>query len=311
MEMYYNIHGVHVSVKSEGGEELFEKLNVDYGWFSTERMDLIDLKFYINCGNITKDRGFVSLCGNYIHNKENSFFFLTENSDVDDFYVVDFRPYFTTAIYYCLYKKNGDILVHSSTVELNGHTVLFMGDSGCGKSSLLLRCVLDGGSYFANDITYLSLCSGKVVAKALPQEINIGEQAYKWFEANIRGFDSLCEEKTIKYLHKFEKKRILPQVIKKDTNLIGKVTCVIFPEPMLNVEEPIIEEISKSVAIRQIYQQIFPMFKRGYYPKIEGFALVDSLKKMLDTDNSIRFFSLYWCANHDKNLEAIKVVIEK
>lgn len=307
MEVYYDVYGVHVIVKCEGSEKLLKKLNVDYGWFLVEdKVDSMDLRFYVNCNENIENKGFVSVCGNNIYIDGNNFVFSGEHLGDDDFYTEDFRPYFTTAIYYCLYTNSRDIMIHSAAVDYEGHTVLFIGDSGCGKSSLALRCVLDGGSYFSNDITYLSLDNGNLMVKALPQELNIGDQAYKWFEANIKDFDKLCEEKTMIFLHKFEKKCILPQSIKKDTNLFGKVSCVVFPEPMLNKEEPKIEKISKSVAIRQIYQQILPMFKRGYYPDIEGFALIDTLKSMLEVDKSIEFYSLYWCGNHDKNLEAIK-----
>lgn len=294
MKMYYDVHGVKAIVRCEGKEDLFKKLNIDYGWFLAEnKAETTDFKFYVNYNVNSRNKGFVSLCGNNIYINGNSFFFSGEHLDDDDFYVDDFRPYFTTAIYFCLYKNSRDIMIHSAAVDFDGRTVLFIGNSGCGKSSLLLRCVLDGCSYFSNDITYLSLDNGKVMAKALPQELNIGDQAYKWFDDNIKDFNKLCEEKTMKFLHKFEKKCILPQSIKKDIKLKGKVTCVIFPEPMLKAEKPKIEKIPKSVAIRQMYQQIFPMYKRGYYPDIEGFALVDSLKNMLNVDNSIMFYNLY------------------
>ena len=50
------------------------------------------------------------------------------------------------------------------------------------------------------------------------------------------------------------------------------------------------------------------MYKKGYYPDIEGLDLVNALSDTFKGDNEIKFYSLYWCSDHNKNLELIKKV---
>jgi len=309
MDYFYNVHGVRAQLCMDGHEELVKKLNVDYGWFlSTETEGTVDVKLFVNRKTDSDINLIKSICGNHIGIDKNEFYFNGEHTEDERFYEDDFRPYFTTSIYYCLFMKSRDVMIHSSSVNFKNKVLVFIGDSGCGKSSLALRCVLDGASYFSNDVLYLNLKNNKIVAKALPQELNIGSQAYDWFSDNIDNFTDLCEEKFIEFLHKSTKRCILPQTIKKDSILEGDVSHVIFPEPMLNSKEPIMEEISLSLAIRKSYPQIFPMYKIGYYPDIGGLDLVNTLNDMFVGDNEVKFYCLYWCSDHNKNLDLIKKV---
>lgn len=58
------------------------------------------------------------------------------------------------------------ILLHATTVALNGRAVLLTGASGAGKSSLALRLITLGAWLVADDQTLLSVQGHRLIAKS-------------------------------------------------------------------------------------------------------------------------------------------------
>ncbi len=56
--------------------------------------------------------------------------------------------------------------MHATTIQLVGHGVLILGDSGSGKSDLALRLIAEGALLVADDQTCLTLQDGHLVATA-------------------------------------------------------------------------------------------------------------------------------------------------
>lgn len=65
------------------------------------------------------------------------------------------RYHFLEGSVYALLDTQHVVSVHASCVVKNGHGVLFIGDSGAGKSSLAYACARRGWTYVADDATCL------------------------------------------------------------------------------------------------------------------------------------------------------------
>ena len=62
------------------------------------------------------------------------------------------------------------LLIHGTTIEINGNGVLMRGPSGCGKSDLALRLMDGGATLVADDQTELTIRDNRLVA-AVPATI--------------------------------------------------------------------------------------------------------------------------------------------
>lgn len=67
------------------------------------------------------------------------------------------RQYFLEAMVYILLDTQHTVAIHAACVEFEKHGVLFVGDSGAGKSSLAYACTRRGWSYVCDDASSLIL----------------------------------------------------------------------------------------------------------------------------------------------------------
>ncbi len=67
------------------------------------------------------------------------------------------RQHFLEAMVYTLLDTQHTIAIHAACVEFEKHGVLFVGDSGAGKSSLAYACARRGWSYVCDDASSLIL----------------------------------------------------------------------------------------------------------------------------------------------------------
>jgi serine kinase of HPr protein (carbohydrate metabolism regulator) len=58
------------------------------------------------------------------------------------------------------------VLVHATTVQIAGHGVLILGDSGSGKSDLALRLIGEGALLVADDQTRVTIGDNRLIATA-------------------------------------------------------------------------------------------------------------------------------------------------
>jgi serine kinase of HPr protein (carbohydrate metabolism regulator) len=63
---------------------------------------------------------------------------------------------------------NGPLLVHGTTVAVEGEAILLRGPSGSGKSDLALRLIDSGAQLVADDQSLLRRAGGRVLACAPP-----------------------------------------------------------------------------------------------------------------------------------------------
>ncbi len=85
---------------------------------------------------------------------------------------------------YCIFPikmTEGWLPLHSSCVlsQKTGKTILFVGDSGCGKSSNALLMSLNFDYYFCNDeVTYLTHNDGKFLVNPTGDKVKICQEMY-------------------------------------------------------------------------------------------------------------------------------------
>ena len=58
------------------------------------------------------------------------------------------------------------VLVHATAIQVVGHGVLILGESGAGKSDLALRLIGEGALLISDDQTSLTVEGGRLVATA-------------------------------------------------------------------------------------------------------------------------------------------------
>lgn len=94
---------------------------------------------------------------------------------------------------YCIFPikmRDGWLPLHSSCVlsQKTGKTILFVGDSGCGKSSNALLMSLKFNYYFCNDeVTYLTYNDGKFLVNTTDDKVKIcREMCDSLLENNIK-----------------------------------------------------------------------------------------------------------------------------
>lgn len=63
---------------------------------------------------------------------------------------------------------DGQLLLHASTVTINGRAVLFAGPSGVGKSSHALALMSLGATLLADDITWITRAPAGLMAQCPP-----------------------------------------------------------------------------------------------------------------------------------------------
>jgi HPr Serine kinase C-terminal domain len=91
------------------------------------------------------------------------------------------RYYFLDAMVYTLLDTRHLVAVHAACVEMNGHGVLLVGDSGAGKSSLSYACTQRGWTYISDDSVSLVLHKTGRSVLGNPQTIRFRPSAWSLF----------------------------------------------------------------------------------------------------------------------------------
>lgn len=148
---YFNVYGVKVIVEAEYNYEFLQQLDVEYGMFEImEQFQKYDISFVVESKLSCGGEVLITKCGNRMAIQEKKIFFGGININNPLFYIDDFRPYFTSVIYYNLVLLRNVFMIHSASYSMNGKGYMIIGDSGCGKSSLTLANILSGGKYLSS-----------------------------------------------------------------------------------------------------------------------------------------------------------------
>lgn len=115
-----------------------------------EQFQKYDISFVVESKLSCGGEVLITKCGNRMAIQEKKIFFGGININNPLFYIDDFRPYFTSVIYYNLVLLRNVFMIHSASYSMNGKGYMIIGDSGCGKSSLTLANILSGIKYDIN-----------------------------------------------------------------------------------------------------------------------------------------------------------------
>jgi len=91
------------------------------------------------------------------------------------------RYHFLDAMVYTLLDTQHLVALHAACVEMNGHGVLLVGDSGAGKSSLSYACTHRGWTYISDDSVSLILRRTGRTVVGNPQTIRFRPSAWSLF----------------------------------------------------------------------------------------------------------------------------------
>jgi len=180
MIKYYNIHN-QIKMRVVNPSNIFNRLSI----FESETLKNIDLDIIIGPFNV--DLSEFEKSGNAYRNY-NSFYIeyrhklsfwriLIEGfSDCRTTILFDGDPYFSNELLLMLileplfvYKmsKKGGLVLHASSLSVNGSGCIFTGDTGIGKTSILLKLLNRANTeYYADDQTFI--IDNKIHSYAVP-----------------------------------------------------------------------------------------------------------------------------------------------
>lgn len=307
---YFNVYGVKVIVEAEYNYEFLQQLDVEYGMFEImEQFQKYDISFVVESKLSCGGEVLITKRGNRMAIQEKKIFFGGININNPLFYIDDFRPYFTSVIYYNLVLLRNVFMIHSASYSMNGKGYMIIGDSGCGKSSLTLANILSGGKYLSNDITYLGEKEDKIKIWGLPQVMNLGDLALEWFLREMeKEFWRFCKVES-EYRYNKKPKTCISLNKEKIENLEEDLKYIIFPEKDLNADEPRYEFIDISCAFPKILSQIKTFDKPGFRKGIDTKIYLSNLEKLFNKmESKITFVVFYWTKNHKKNIDVLKKI---
>lgn len=306
----FDTYGVKVIVEAEYNYEFLQQLDVEYGMFEImEQFQKYDISFVVESKLSCGGEVLITKCGNRMAIQEKKIFFGGININNPLFYIDDFRPYFTSVIYYNLVLLRNVFMIHSASYSMNGKGYMIIGDSGCGKSSLTLANILSGGKYLSNDITYLGEKEDKIKIWGLPQVMNLGDLALEWFLREMeKEFWRFCKVES-EYRYNKKPKTCISLNKEKIENLEEDLKYIIFPEKDLNADEPRYEFIDISCAFPKILSQIKTFDKPGFRKGIDTKIYLSNLEKLFNKmESKITFVVFYWTKNHKKNIDVLKKI---
>lgn len=309
MIQYLNVHGIRMRVDCYI-KGLVEELKKDYGVFFSDQEENVEIEVIVEKSAVETLGGefFITLKGNYCLIDNTKIHFILVNDNDAKFYKGEFRKYFTAAISRKLFEKYNALCFHSATVDVDGKGIVFMGESGSGKTSLVLQFFLGGAKYVSNDLTFLQKKGGEDIL-GMPQQINLGHGALAWFYKKApqmfnKDYDKIYKEYNANQLFakgNFEKVSV--DIADKDViALSSNCKYIIFPQPNIGAKEPIIELLNPETLAIKLVSHIIPPFKygfqtlrleHGYYKEITDLA--DYIKK------NVKGFNFFWTENHDMN----------
>ena len=177
---YYKLYGLYISSTIEF--KFFSRLS------TKKKPDIIvsesfDSHNYVNSNcndfiNISKAVIYRSNIGHFEINNGKEIKFYRENKYTKDEDIV--RSLINAVIGYCLYQRGG-FVIHASSIEIDGHSFIFFGRSGSGKSSLSGDlCINHGANFICEDVAYIKD----------EDNFSIGVQLYKADEISGLQIDS-------------------------------------------------------------------------------------------------------------------------
>ncbi len=309
MIQYLNVHGISIKLFSYT-EEIINKLKHDYGLFYTSEEDNIDIEVIVEKAkdNYLGREYFVSLKGNYCFVSREKIHFYIVNENDAKFYTGEFRKYFTAVISRKLYEKYKALCFHSASVEMNGKGIVFMGESGSGKTSLALQFFLSKAKYVSNELTFMYK-DKEVNILGMPQQINLGKGALAWFykkSPELIGENYNEKYKNCNAKELFEKGNLdkisIDIAQKKLISLSSVCKYIIFPNPNVGAKEPIIELLSPETFATKLLSYIIPPTKYGFQSINDSKEYYDTVVELVNKIvTNAKGFEYYWTENHDTN----------
>lgn len=316
---HLNVHDVNVLFETEY-KLILDQLSMDYEQFFIEKPESpIDIEFRVLRAppQQMKERKFFSMnLRDFCYIDKDRIVMWGKNFELANAYDEEVRPYFTASISAKQIEKNETFLIHASAVRTFNKGVIFVGKKGCGKSSLALRCILNGAEYLSNELVFVKKHHEQACIMGLPQTMTLGIGAARWFRAKwpkvisnsfvkpYRHSDSL----SLFSLEIGEKLQVPPKaLIQHDSSsLVSKLDAIIFPEANFYSSKPRILPIPQDISVIRLLSAIISPFKWNFWGSLKFETYMDKLTSLLNwLPESIHSYQFQWCQNHDKNYRCL------
>jgi hypothetical protein len=195
------------------------------------------------------------------------------------------RYYFLDAMVYTLLDTRHLVAIHAACVEMNGHGVLLVGDSGAGKSSFSYACTRRGWTYISDDSVSLVLHKTGRSVLGNPQTIRFRPSAWSLFpeltgrkelrnskptveiETKLLGHIQTAFECTVDYIvflnrQESEPERVHLGPISREES-VRRLACARFPEE-LSIQQ------DRSIAIQRLLEaEMYTLTYQQFAPAID------------------------------------------
>lgn len=275
----YSVYGLNI--KSEIVIEEFDKLdtliednivNITYGEMpenikekikNNKRIELSKNETWFHINNIATYR----ICnGNEVTVE------LAENPDMQIM-----RVYIMCSCLGFIMLQRDMVAIHGGVIEMDNKAVIFTGDRGAGKSTLITALREKGYKFISDDVAGIKFNNAPYVMPGFPYQ-KLCTSAMDKFGYDKESYTSFMSDKEVKYIVPAKE-----QFVEESRELISIIKLTVG-----DVEEVTIEELKGYEKLNNVIENIY----RGeYIPRLGGMS-PNYFKKCLDITKYIKFYKV-------------------
>lgn len=160
-----------------------------------------------------------------------------------------FRYNFLEAMVYVLLDTQHLVALHAACMERSGHGVLFVGESGAGKSSLAYACSRKGWIYISDDSTSL-------VRRRTGRSVLGNSRAFRFRPGARVLFPEL--DGTIKLRNGKPTIEIRTENLRIHTACESRIDFIFFLKRLESPIAPAVATVNREIALQRLFQQVWP-----------------------------------------------------
>jgi hypothetical protein len=314
----YLVHGVEVLVESEN-PVLFNRLDEDYGSFKARTGGSARAQLIVRIANhadeeisgAASEAAVVSDIGDVVRLVGGRLSISGPGVFTKKGYERSVRAYLTTTLAGIMSSQLKQNRYHASAVAFDGQGVMFFGQSGAGKTSTCVKCVIEGAAYLSHEFLFIDDSSSPIRLRGMPQAVTLGVAAVDWFKVAARANSSNGPDNM--YGQDGSEKLRLPITSiapNAQVALDAPLRAAVFLQSNFSLSVPRWCRMKRDVAAALLLQAVEPPFKWQYAP-VPDFAVY--FKEIFATISrlveEVPVFHLQWCRDHDVNYRYLREML--
>jgi hypothetical protein len=314
----YLVHGVELLVESERAE-LFNRLDEDYGSFKTQTGGPARAQLIVRIANHPDEEIANAACeatvvsdiGDVVRLVDGRLYISGPGVFTKKGYERSVRAYLTTTLAGIMSSQLKQNRYHASAVAFDGQGVMFFGQSGAGKTSTCVKCVIEGAAYLSHEFLFIDDSSSPIRLRGMPQAVTLGTAALDWFKVAVpvnshHGPDNMYGQDGS------EKLRLPITSIAPRAQVIldAPLRAAVFVQSNFSLSVPRWCRMKRDVAAALLLQAVEPPFKWQYAP-VPDFTvyfneIFATISRLIE---EIPVFHLQWCRDHDVNYRFLREML--